>query len=227
MGSRDEGEEKAGGRLPTTPLDNLLRRMSVTAGCRFIAAKRLEERDQGLTRLTAFTSAYVIILTVLPYFMHLKPSVADWLNLFTVGCAIVILIASLLQNASNNIVNAEQHHRSGLEINELWREMDIFKGEIDDRQLKEYSDKYSSILQKYSINHDDIDFRRYQIERPEMYPWMKGRGAWRIKILLVWVKYVPSATLIGISLLVLFILFRYALPLPAASSANASLENSL
>ena len=102
-----------------TPTDELLKMLKVTAGCRFIAAKRLANHDKKLTRVTALASSYVIGLTILPYFMKLSMQIADLYNLVTVGLSIVILVSSLLQYSNGDVVNAEQHHRSALEINEF------------------------------------------------------------------------------------------------------------
>ena len=98
-------------------LDRLMKSLKETAGSRFIAAKRLEDHDKRLTRLTVFTSAYIIALTILPYFIKLPTHVTDAYNLITVGLALVILVSSLLQYSSGDVVNAEQRHRSALEIN--------------------------------------------------------------------------------------------------------------
>ncbi|WP_411969144.1 SLATT domain-containing protein [Mesorhizobium sp. CA15] len=89
---------------------DLLRSLKMTAGSRFNAGKRMEKHDRRLTFLTAMTSAYVIALTVLPYFIKLPVPVTDHLNLFTVVLSVVILISSLLQYSSNNTVKAEQYH---------------------------------------------------------------------------------------------------------------------
>src|SRR5882762_8550877 len=98
--------------------EHLLKSLKSTAGARFIAAARLEARDRRLTRVTAFTSTYVILLTIFPYFIKLPTPITDMFNLITVGLSVVILVSSLLQYSSGDILNAEQHHRSGLEINE-------------------------------------------------------------------------------------------------------------
>lgn len=195
----DEGQETSY-RIQARRLSET---MKTTAGCRFIAAKRLEVRDQALTRLTAFTSSYVIILTALPYFLKTSVHVTDIINLFTIGCAIVILISSLLQYSNNAVANAEQHHRSGLEINEVRREFEIGMDHVDETKVLATSSKYNSVLQKYSVNHDDIDYLKYQYERPESYPWITGNKRDRVMVTLLYQKYVPSITLIVISLLVL------------------------
>lgn len=214
MAVHDEESFDGSTVLTRSPAENLLRKMAVTSGCRFNAAKRLEERDGNLTRLTAFASAYVIVLTVLPYFMHLQQSISDWLNLFTVGCAIVILISSLLQNASGNAVNAEQHHRSGLEISDVWRDLDITKHDVSDDDLKTFSSRYNAILHKYSVNHDDIDFAKYRLERPEFYGVIKGWDNLRIRCQLLYTKYLPSISLTLMTLIIIILLLNYAMPFP-------------
>ena len=136
-------------------LDN----MKSTAASRYNAAKRLEGREQGLTRLTGFTSAYLIGLTVLPYFIHLPPGAEDRMNLLTVLLAVVILVASLLQYSARDGVNAEQHYRCGLEIGELRRRLKINAVNVSDADLMSVADEYALILQKYSINHDPVSYR--------------------------------------------------------------------
>src|SRR5262249_22418430 len=73
----------------------LLKSLRATAGSSFNASRRLECHDKRLTRLTAFSSAYVIILTVLPYFVKLSTEITDLYNFFTVVLSIVILTSSL------------------------------------------------------------------------------------------------------------------------------------
>jgi hypothetical protein len=202
-------------------VDALMHLLKVTAGSRFNAAKRLEGRDKRLTRLTAFTSAYVIALTVLPYFMKLHPDVADNFNLITIAFSIIILVSSLLQYSNGDVVNAEQHHRSALEISELRREMrfGFEDSPMNGVKLKAFSDRYSAILQKYSINHDDIDYLKYQLERPEEFPWVKCVERFVIRIRVAISAYTPSALLFSISILVVWLIFWYALPSRVARQA--------
>jgi hypothetical protein len=214
----DEGQE-ASYRLQARRLSET---MKTTAGCRFIAAKRLEIRDQALTRLTAFTSAYVIILTALPYFLKTSVHVTDIINFFTIGCAIVILISSLLQYSNNAVANAEQHHRSGLEINEIRREFEIGMDLVDEARVMATSSRYNSVLQKYSVNHDDIDYMKYQYERPESHPWLTGGKRFRVIVTLWYQKYVPSVTLVVLSALVLATLIGSGSSYWSAGSAAQS-----
>jgi SMODS and SLOG-associating 2TM effector domain family 5 len=72
-----------------TPTEALLKSLKVTAGCRFIASKRLAYHDKTLTCVTAFASAYVIGITLMPYFMKLPAGLVDLYNFVTVGLSII------------------------------------------------------------------------------------------------------------------------------------------
>lgn len=182
-----------------TPAEKLLKSLKSTAGANFIAAKRLENHDRRLTRLTAFASSYVIILTALPYFFKLPSTTATTYDLVTLVFAVVILISSLLQYSNNNIARAEQHHRSGLEVNELHRLL-LVEGENPSKEtLVDFTKRYSSILQKYSINHDELDYSKYQVDRPEEHTWMKWPRKCQIHFQLAVEKYTPDAFLIFIT----------------------------
>ncbi|MBY3043179.1 SLATT domain-containing protein [Rhizobium ruizarguesonis] len=148
-------------------VNELLGNMKSTAASRYNAAKRLEAKERSLTRLTAFTSAYVVGLTVVPYFVHLLPGSADRMNLLTFVLGTAILVASLIQYSARDGVNAELHYRCGLEIGEMRRRLKILGDTIDQDMLLKISNEYSLILSKYSINHDQVDFDQYRIERSE------------------------------------------------------------
>jgi hypothetical protein len=47
------------------------------------------------------------------------------------------------------------------------------------QQYNKFAEKYNAILQKYSINHDPIDYKAVIVERPHENPWMtKGTRFW-------------------------------------------------
>lgn len=191
--------------------NELSAKMKTTAGCRFIAHKRLLALDAAWTRLTALTSAYVIVLTALPYFLTLPTHVADHINLATLAMAVIVLIASLVQYASNNAATGEQFHRSALEINEIRRELDANKSPNTDN-LHSASEKYSVILHKYSINQDDIDYLRYQYERPDDYQWIDDKKRSEISRLVFWSKHWSTTVMSIITILWLALIFAYAIP---------------
>lgn len=178
----------------TDATNQLVKSLKETAASRFIAAKRLEEHDKRLTRLTAFTSAYIIALTILPYFVKLSPNATNVSNLITVAFALVILVASLLQYSSGDVVNAEQHHRSALEINEI-RRLLLAQQPLTQQGLVDFTNRYNAVLQKYSVNHDSLDYRRMQLERSNEYPWLTTKAKIWIAAQLYVTKHTPTAIL--------------------------------
>jgi SMODS and SLOG-associating 2TM effector domain family 5 len=192
--------------------EKLLHSLKSTSASRFNAAKRLTAKDRALTRLTAFTSAYLIILTTLPYFMKLPQEVTDNLSFLTVVFSIIVLVSSLLQYSSGDVVSAEQHHRAGLEMSEIARELAIKLLVIRETELLAMTGRYNATLQKYSINHDDVDFARYQTENPEKYPWLTWSGRLSIRAQTFAVKHLFSAILLAVTVLLVVLVFGYAYP---------------
>jgi len=194
------------------PAEKQLHSLRATAGCRFNAAKRLASKDRALTRITAFTSAYVILLTVLPYFIKLPTSVADVLNFITIIFSLAILVSSLLQYSSGDTVSAEQHHRAGLEINEIQRHLAIKLTTIQPAELDEVAKKFDATLQKYSINHEDVDFLRYQLDHPEEYPFLtKPQLRWRAFLTFYW-QHIYLGILVLITCALIYLIVGYAYP---------------
>ncbi|MBR0884729.1 hypothetical protein ACVMGC_010292 [Bradyrhizobium barranii subsp. barranii] len=183
-----------------------------TSAARFHASQRLAARDRKLTRLTAFTSAYVIALTILPYFMKLPQEVTDNLNLITVAFSIIILVSSLLQYSSGDVVNAEQHQRCALEIDEIQRDIRIKMPNVTEAELREFCKRYNQALQKYSINHDEVDFMKYQLDRPHEYPWLGFFEQIRFRLKIAYSYHVHTALLIAVTAFLAWLIFFYAYP---------------
>jgi hypothetical protein len=152
----------------------LIRSAKITAGARFRAAARLTKRDYMLTWMTALSSSYVIGLTIVPKFINLPKEVESNLGFVTVVFSVLILVSSLVQFAGRYSVDAEQHHRSALEVNEIRRDMELASGSGDHRKLSELVHQYNAVLQKFSINHDEIDLRTFHSEKPAEFPWVTG-----------------------------------------------------
>ena len=133
MMERDLGSQL--NSIRTTALDErlkeLLHKMGVTAGARFNAAKRLQGRDRRMALVVALSSAFVIALTVIPYIYRLPPPVTGDLSVITLVMSVLILAVSLIQYSNNDAVIADQHHRSGLEINELKHELSVKADQLD------------------------------------------------------------------------------------------------
>jgi hypothetical protein len=198
--------------MPSGQFEKLLGSLKVTSGSRFNAATRLEKNDKNLTWITAMTSAYIIALTIIPYVWKLPPSVTDNLNLVTVVLSVVILVCALLHNSRRDAVNAEQHHRCALEINELRREMSVRGISIDTDELVKFSSKYNAILQKYSLNHSELDYYKFIVERPEEFPWLGWLTRLKVRMLIVIRDNILAIALLSITAFLLWLVFLYAWP---------------
>ncbi|WP_408840653.1 hypothetical protein [Acidocella sp.] len=67
-------------------------------------------------------------------------------------------------------------------------------------------------MQKYSVNHDDIDFKRQQYERPHEYKWLTWWQKQKICISLFIYDNFALAVLLGGTIFFVWLVFGYALP---------------
>jgi hypothetical protein len=191
---------------------SLLNSLKYTSASRFNAARRLEQREQRLSVLITLISIYIVSVTLLPYFTKLPDDVTRLLNFFTVILSISILVASLHYRSNYDSTKAEQHHRSALEINELRREIMAYQEAMSLEKFIDFSRRYDAVLQKYSVNHDDIDYLKATLDRPEDFP---SRGSIKRACLQIWLLFHgrwPFIFMIVISAVVFWAIFFYALP---------------
>lgn len=197
-------------------VNRLATTVNTTAECRFIAAARLERRDLRMTQLTSFTSAYLIVLTVLPYFLRLPELVEDHVNLLSVGLSIVILVSSLSQYARGDVVKAEQHHRCGLELKQLHRQITSTQ-KMSEEEFRSLSAEYSSIMGKFGSNHEVVDYRAFELSRKSELNWVTFPRALNSWVQVFFANESPRIALLGSTAVTLGVIFIYALPaqLPA------------
>jgi len=203
----------------TAFLRRLEKSIAATTRSRFIASKRLEQRDQRTSWLVAMASTYTIVLTVLPYFVMLPIDTCNIFNLSTVGLSMITLVGSLFVASRRDAVNSEQNHRSALELNELNRKIGLTLADTDNGKQINYEDllgfnaQYSQVLQKYSVNHDEIDFLAVLLSRPEENPWLKGRRRILISARIVVVTKFSAFAMMVLTGFVGWLVFFYALPM--------------
>ncbi len=222
MGNVKE-DEQPNSAVMAHAVNDLLRTMKTTRGCRFNAAKRLEARERSLTRLTSFSSVYVVSMTVIPYFLIIDHDTNKILNLLTFVFGLIILVSSLLQNSNRDAVSAEQHHRCALEISEIVRDLSVESRDMNESKTLAYNEKYNRVLQKYSINHDEVDFSELKLNRPEEFSWIT-RSQWvLIRAHLIVVKQWINCVLLIITLLLAWVLLAIGF-LPDSLLAGVTLN---
>ncbi|ACI55704.1 hypothetical protein Rleg2_2430 [Rhizobium leguminosarum bv. trifolii WSM2304] len=151
-----------------TARDKLLKDMKRTKGVRFNAAKRIEETDRKRTSNTAYASAAVVVLTLLPVFFPMPQWMENTVALTTIAFSIFILASSLLQSSHAGPVKADQFQRCALEVNSLRRE--LLSQPVEATNVATFSTRYDEILRRYNINHDAVDYDRYRLEHPDEFP---------------------------------------------------------
>ncbi|KQV31139.1 SLATT domain-containing protein [Rhizobium sp. Root1204] len=201
---------------------DLLRSLKTTAGARFNASKRLSHVDKRLTALTAFTSAFIIALTVFPKFVVLTKTGQSWLELTTIALSILLLASSVLQYASNHAVKAELFHRSALEMQELKRELQFRSAGLDEPQFMDISRRYNEVLQKYALNHDDVDFWRQQLDYRQ--DFQMSRWSIVCKTVKVWCAYVYPSIILFIIAAGLILVTAAALIWPETEAVQAAVN---
>lgn len=181
---------------------SLLYEMKVTKGSRFNAAERLRRRDRRSTTIVSFASAYVIVLTIIPIIFHVPDFIGSLITVAIVVFSIVILTFSLIQYSNGDPVKAEQHHRCAMEINALRRRLRSLPA-VDFETLASYADRYDEILQRYSVNHEVVDYETYKIEHPEEFPNIKNKKELTREIkretgIMTSIDYAMSTFMVGI-----------------------------
>lgn len=202
------------------PLEQLDKSLSVTIRCRFYAASRVEGRDRRIGWVVSMASAYTIIIAAMPYLIKLPPDACSLLNLAVIALSVITLVSSLLAASRRDAVNAEKYHRSALELNEVRRILQTERYEAHAKNARiplqrclELQQLYGAVLQKYSINHEDIDFRRQQLEWSHELPWLTSWGKAKIKVYLFIFDNLTLIVMIALTAVCGWLVFGYALPL--------------
>ena len=107
----------------------------------------------------------VVIVTLLPAFFDLPTWVRNAVSLATIAMSLVILVYSMLQTQSRDLVVAHQLHDCAMEINSLRREMRAL-APCTPQQASDYSKRYDDLLKRYGVNHDPVDYEKYKLEHP-------------------------------------------------------------
>lgn len=145
------------------PEEHLLRSLRATATSRFIAAKRLRSHEAWSLWSISFASLLLIFVPLFKPFgitVYLSDAIV---NVTQVLAAAVILVFSLLVNASKFGERAELMHSCALTINSISRQLEELRhGHTTATTLPQLRSQYESLLEKHE-NHSDLDFLFAQI----------------------------------------------------------------
>jgi hypothetical protein len=153
------------------PFNELYRRAFITARIRFKSARRLSFH-QKMTKWSMTIASIALIAMPLSQLLGIDPMFdVKLLTLLEIIYAVVVLAISLIISQDDFATRSERMHRCGLELSNIYREIEPYRNNTWDRKLYEqFSKAYDNTLAQHE-NHDDIDFYAYSLsDRAHYYP---------------------------------------------------------
>lgn len=145
---------------------NLYKKVWQTRGSRFNAHARLEQHA-NLSNLTiSILTVYIIGLNLFPLISFLKSKfTVEDTGYITIILSVLILSISQYISSQEYRLKASRFHNCGKELSRIYEELSRYKENptnvlIDD--IKEISDRYNDILDKYEENHSSLDFEMFK-----------------------------------------------------------------
>lgn len=163
----------------STPLGELYRRLRLTAGARFNAARRLTRHDT-LAQWSLALSSVALVGLGLVHALGIETALSPRaLNVIQVILAVLVLVTSLLISRDNFALRADRMHRCGIALNTLKRRMEPRLAMTHDESFfQSVSEEYDRILNEHE-NHEPVDYDLYRFEKAaEFYPEFKG---WQLR----------------------------------------------
>jgi len=156
-----------------------------TKGARFNASRRLKKRNVVLTFITSFSSIHLLSISIiqLSNLIALNPNQSKWLGFVSIILSIIILVYGLIEGSKEHGINSERYHACGIELGKAYTKLRYSEDDYTSDVLNEYN----SILERYSLNHEPIDFDFFKTEHGNVF-----KSSW-INEVVVKLKYKCSA----------------------------------
>jgi hypothetical protein len=153
-------------------INRLDRRVWITRGARFNAARRLSNKQYWSIASISFLSIYGISIPIIQGALDsvICADVQRSYSVISTISSVFILVLSLLEGSKNYQVRAERLHSSALQLSGICREVEFLKlkyksQEVDvSSHLVEISNKYERLILECQENHETEDFRLFQIQ---------------------------------------------------------------
>ena len=185
---------------PEELASSLGRRMWITKGARFNAARRLRACYRLSLLSVSVTAACVLFLSIaqalLPASVDARPLV-----LAAIAISLAALVFSLLEVSQRYEARAAALHSSACEIDRLLGRLKLAQSgglELESKVLLEISDAYHQAIGRYADNHEPIDnwLVRVNDDPTNSAPAKFLAGVWH-KLSATAIYYIACATAIG------------------------------
>ncbi|GAB0111673.1 hypothetical protein PA7559_29430 [Pseudoalteromonas distincta] len=145
-----------------------------TKGSRFNACRRLERKNGTLTFVTSCSSIHLLAIGIiqLTNLIDITKHQSDWLSFISIILSIIILAHSLHENGKEHSLKSQRHHSCGIELDRCYSKLQY----ASDSEVKEISEEYNKITEKYLLNHETIDDLYFQLQNPNDFPLIASRS---------------------------------------------------
>jgi hypothetical protein len=165
--------------------EDLVRRIWITRGARFVAHRRLATMHAWSTAAIAILSAYLLIASIVMSNDGVGISAAgrSLVNLGLTGVSLLLLVLSLLEGSRNYLLRSERLHDCAVELGALEHKATLVKEyrDIAERTaaVAQLSEEYHSVLARCRENHDPLDNECFRCDNRAHFAcsiWMRLRA---------------------------------------------------
>jgi SMODS and SLOG-associating 2TM effector domain family 5 len=151
---------------PDRVVDQLLRKMWYTKGCRFNAFERLRFKKTLSSVAVVMLGFYIFTVSLLQLVAQKCGPGSDprLVYITLVLLAVLLITVTLLEGAKHYALDADRHYRCAREVSELFNTFEALSSEEADGRRVEFNRRYGEILGNYEVDHADIDYRRFRID---------------------------------------------------------------
>jgi hypothetical protein len=154
-------------------LENLNTQAWKTMSARFLAHKRLNSKNLWSTWTVAALSIYLMAASLMlgSSSIGLTPVEKEVGSYIAVTLSILVLVLSLTEASRNYILRSERLHVCGAELGDLCRRIDVALAANDEAiesRAPGFTQEYAEIIRRCPENHEDIDFRWFLAQRPDI-----------------------------------------------------------
>ena len=171
-------------------IERLYKKIWETKGCRFIAAKKLEDIEKWSSLTINIFSIYIIIvnLTVL---LKTRPNFLSdsFITFLTISLSILILVISNIINSREYKLKAKEHHICGRELSELYDKLCQFRNGVftpTSYDIRLITNEFHKILEKFDLNHTTLDYNYFKLQNISEYSKIKNKRWFMFR---VWIDF--------------------------------------
>lgn len=153
-------------------MEKIIKKIERTKKARFEASRRKKRCKIASTTAVAMLSVYIIAINMLG-FLDAYKDYNNEIAVISIGLSVFVLVFSLLINLLQYEAQEQNYHSCGTELSRL-KDMVSLNRENKDESVKEkFLEQYHSILIKYNLNHDEVDYLRATRNDEKVGKWSK------------------------------------------------------